>query len=158
MENEYGEVGVDGDLLKKEDINIWEMTEGCICCSMESNFAISVLTLSNTTDPELLIVESTGVGMLSSVMKNISKVKYDRIEILDPVTIVDPNCIDRYLNEFEEIFKDQIKNSKRIIISKVSENSTEVVLNAEKKIKEINFLVNLAIMYGRNKWKDWKAI
>ena len=84
LENEYGQVGVDGDLLKKDKMNIWEMTEGCICCSMKSDFASSVLTISNTIDPDILVVEPTGVGLLSSVIKNIQKVSYDRIKLLEP--------------------------------------------------------------------------
>ena len=63
MENEYGEVGIDKTILDEEkDINIWELTEGCICCSMKSDFASSILTIANTLDPEYLIVEPTGVG------------------------------------------------------------------------------------------------
>ena len=138
LENEYGEVGIDGDLLKKDYDKIWEMTEGCICCSMKSNFANSVMTIANSVDPEILIVEPTGVGMLSSVMNNIKKVQYDRIKILEPVTIVDPNCIDKYSKEFEEIFTDQIKSSKFVVISKTSELSKAEIKKAEDSIKKIN--------------------
>lgn len=73
LENEYGELGTDGDLLKKDNEKIWEMTEGCICCSMRSNFASSILTISNTIDPDILIVEPTGVGLLSAIINNIKK-------------------------------------------------------------------------------------
>ncbi|WP_101773700.1 CobW family GTP-binding protein [Peptostreptococcus faecalis] len=138
LENEYGEVGIDGDLLKKEDINIWEMTEGCICCSMESNFANSVLTISNTVSPEFLIVEPTGVGYLSSVMNNIKKVEYDRINILEPITIVDATSVDRYLEEFRDIFIDQIENSRRIVISKVSAVDKEKIIEIKSLIHNIN--------------------
>ena len=64
LENEYGEVGIDGDLLKKDYDKVWEMTEGCICCSMKSDFANSVMTIANSMDPEILIVEPTGVGKI----------------------------------------------------------------------------------------------
>lgn len=138
LENEYGEVGIDGDLLKKDYEKIWEMTEGCICCSMKSNFANSIMTISNSIDVDVLIVEPTGVGMLSSVMNNIKKVEYDRIEILEPITIVDPNCIDRYSQEYSEIFVDQIKNSRFVVLSKTSDKSEEDVLLAVNKIKNIN--------------------
>lgn len=138
LENEYGEVGIDGDLLKKDYDKIWEMTEGCICCSMKANFANSVMTIANSVDPEILIVEPTGVGMLSSIMNNIKKVQYDRIKILEPVTIVDPNCIDKYVKEFEEIFTDQIKSSKFVVVSKTSGMSTEEIEKARKSIQQIN--------------------
>ena len=77
MENEYGAVNVDGDLLEQtNDLNIWELTEGCICCSMQNDFATSILTIANTVDPEYLIVEPTGVGMLSKIIENIQKIEY----------------------------------------------------------------------------------
>lgn len=138
LENEYGEVGIDGDLLKKDYDKIWEMTEGCICCSMKSNFANSVMTIANSLDPEVLIVEPTGVGMLSSVLDNIKKVQYDRIKILEPVTIVDPNCIDKYSKEFEEIFVDQIKSSKFVVVSKTSNMTKEEIKRARDSILKIN--------------------
>lgn len=138
LENEYGQVGVDGDLLKKDKMNIWEMTEGCICCSMKSDFASSVLTISNTIDPDILVVEPTGVGLLSSVIKNIQKVSYDRIKLLEPITIVDPLCVDRYIKEYKDIFTDQIVNSNQIVISKVSNLQTIFLDEIVKKVQNIN--------------------
>ena len=94
MENEFGAVGVDADFLEDgfskgdKTLNIWEMTEGCICCSVKTDFATSVLTIANTVDPEYLIVEPTGVGMLSGIIENIRKIQYERIGILKPVTIL----------------------------------------------------------------------
>ena len=80
MENEYGEAGIDSALLKQEkNINVWELTEGCVCCTMKADFASSVLTIANTLDPEYLIVEPTGVGMLSSIIQNIRQISYERI-------------------------------------------------------------------------------
>lgn len=159
LENEYGEVGIDGDLLKKEDINIWEMTEGCICCSMESSFGMTVLTISNTINPEILIIEPTGVGKLSSIMNNISKVQYERIEILEPVTIVDPNCINKYIKEFGEIFVDQILNSNKIIISKTNQFKYDVITEAENKIKELNSNADILKedyqLFGKIKWDEF---
>ncbi|MEG0249666.1 MAG: GTP-binding protein [Peptostreptococcus sp.] len=138
LENEYGEVGIDGDLLKRDYDKVWEMTEGCICCSMKSDFANSVMTISNAVDPDVLIVEPTGVGMLSSVMNNIKKVEYDRIQILEPITIVDPNCIDIYKEEFGDIFTDQIKSSNMIIISKTENLDGPAIEKAKKYVSDIN--------------------
>lgn len=132
LENEYGEVGVDGDLLKNDGMNIWELTEGCVCCSMKANFATSILTIANSLDPEILIVEPTGVGMLSAVLQNIEKIKYDRIQILEPLTVVDPLCVDTCLKEYPEVFEDQIRNSKKILISKQESE------DAVRKVMKIN--------------------
>lgn len=155
LENEYGEVGIDGDLLKKGSKNIWEMTEGCICCSMESNFANSVMTISNSVDPDLLIVEPTGVGLLSSVIGNIKKVEYDRIKILEPITIVDPSCIDSYKDEFGDIFEDQIKSSRLIILSKVENLSEEEINISKQKIKYINDKAQIVDKDYRKFEKEW---
>ena len=63
LENEYGDVGIDGNLLKEQqkvgEVNIWELTEGCICCLMKGDFAASVLTIANTVGPEYLVIEPT---------------------------------------------------------------------------------------------------
>lgn len=138
LENEYGEVGVDGEILKKDDIEIWELTEGCICCTIKANFATSILTIYNSLEPELLIIEPTGLGMLSSVLDNIRKIEYERIEILDPLTIVDATAIDKHIDEFEEIFDDQIKTSNKAIISKLSLVEPEKVLEVENRIRRRN--------------------
>ena len=104
MENEYGTVNVDGDLLEQtKDLNIWELTEGCICCSMQNDFATSILTIANTVDPEYLIVEPTGVGILSKIIENIQKIEYERITLLEPLTILDGTMYDRCMSEFSEI-------------------------------------------------------
>ena len=91
MENEYGALNVDGDILGNYDdsLNVWEMTEGCICCTRKADFASSVLTIANTLDPAYLIVEPTGVGALSKIINNIRKIQYERISLLPPITILD---------------------------------------------------------------------
>ncbi len=159
LENEYGEIGIDGDVLKQDEMNIWEMTEGCICCSMKANFAASVLTIANTVDPDILIIEPTGVGMLSAIMDNIAKVQYERISVLAPVTIVDPECIETYMNEYREIFEDQIKNAGKVIISKVQESDKESVIKAKKTINELNNDAQIWDMpYGDISDKEWHTI
>ena len=82
MENEYGETNMDSAFLKGQEIlNIWELTEGCICCSTKSDFASSILTIATTLDPEYLIVEPTGVGVLSNVIRNIQPVSYTHLDV-----------------------------------------------------------------------------
>lgn len=139
MENEYGEVGIDKTLLDKEkDINIWELTEGCICCSMKSDFASSILTIANTLDPEYLIVEPTGVGVLSNVIHNIQQIEYERISLLSPVTIVDANCFDHYMRDYRDIFEDQLKAAGTIVISKRNFDTPEEMDALVSKIREVN--------------------
>ena len=141
MENEYGEVGIDGGVLEQdnpqEKLNIWELTEGCICCSRKADFATSVLTIANTVDPEFLIVEPTGVGMLSKVLENIQKIQYQRISLLAPVTVVDGQSFDRYSREFPEIFRDQLASAGTVLVSKMEGASPEELEELGAKIREI---------------------
>ena len=93
LENEYGAAGIDKDRLETElasgTVNIWEMTEGCICCSAKGDFALSVLSIANAVDPEYLVIEPTGVGKLGNIVENLKQIEYDRITLLAPVTVVD---------------------------------------------------------------------
>ncbi len=144
MENEYGEVGIDGQLLSgqgeepSEKLNIWELTEGCICCSMKSDFASSILTIANTVDPEYLVVEPTGVGLLSKVMENIRQIQYDRISLLKPVTILDGNSFDHYLREYPEIYRDQIAAAGSILVSKMEGADKEDLGRLHAQLEKIN--------------------
>lgn len=139
LENEYSSIGIDGDILKNttNTDNIWEMTSGCICCSKQGDFAASVLTISNTSNPEYLIIEPTGVGMLSKVLSHIKKVEYERIQILAPITIIDGTSITRYRKEFGEIYDDQIKSASTIILSKMEKASQDEIDAVIEKIKTI---------------------
>ena len=140
MENEYGEVSVDGDVLREdaEKLNIWELTEGCICCTRKSDFAASVLTIAGTVDPQYLIVEPTGVGMLSKVLESIQKIRYEKIQILSPVTILDGNSFDRYRREFPEILTDQIRHAGTVVLSKMEGADDEDRAKLSDKIRKIN--------------------
>lgn len=138
MENEYGSEGIDGALLQQDRLKVWELTEGCICCSLKGDFASSILTVANTLNPEYLVVEPTGVGLLSSIMHNISKIEYDRIKLLQAVTIVDIHCIKNYLERFSDIYIDQIKCAKYVVLSKLEGMSSLEKEEAIKCLKEIN--------------------
>ncbi|MGP1438498.1 MAG: CobW family GTP-binding protein [Treponema sp.] len=138
MENEYGDVGIDGSILEEDRLKVWELTEGCICCSLKSDFASSILTIANTIFPEYLVVEPTGVGLLSSVMQNISKIEYEKIQLLDAITIVDVHCVEDYINKFGNIYIDQIKHAQLIVLSKVEDATLEKMNTVVGIIKEIN--------------------
>lgn len=137
FENEYGDVDIDANILKGEGMNIWELTEGCICCTMKDDFASSILTIANTLDPEYLIVEPTGVGKLSNIINNIRKVQYERITLLKPITIIDGNSFDTFLSSYEDIYKDQIVNASNIIISKMENSDKENIEVLERNILHI---------------------
>lgn len=118
LENEFGGLDIDSAELQESGLETWELTEGCICCSMKANFAASVLTIANTLAPDFLIVEPTGVGMLSSILENIRQIEYEKIKLLQPVTLIDPHSFEHYLETFDEFYKDQIVNASQLILSK----------------------------------------
>lgn len=120
LENEYGASGIDGDRLKEAtgQVNIWELTEGCICCSVKADFATSVLTIANTVNPDYLVIEPTGVAILSNLIQNIKKVEYERIRLMAPIAIVDAHSIERYKKEFPDIFLNQIEYADTVVLSK----------------------------------------
>ena len=138
MENEYGDVGLDGSILKEDRLKVWELTEGCICCSLKSDFASSILTIANTLSPQYLVVEPTGVGLLSSVMHNISKIEYEKIQLLEAITIVDVHCVKDYLNKFGDIYIDQIKNAHLIILSKIEDATQSEKADIVCILRELN--------------------
>lgn len=128
MENEMGAVGVDGGFLSSslgDGIEVWEMTQGCICCSMKSDFATSVLTIENALQPEYLLVEPTGVGMLGRIMDNLGKIAYERIEILSPITILDSLNCRQSAQEFPELFADQLASAGTVVFSKAEHLPSE---------------------------------
>ena len=138
MENEMGAVGVDGGFLSSslgEGIEVWEMTQGCICCSMKSDFATSVLTIESALQPEYLLVEPTGVGMLSRIMDNLSKIAYERIEILSPITILDSLNYRQSRLEFPELFEDQISSAGTVVFSKAENLPPEEKAALEALVK-----------------------
>ena len=156
FENEYGTSGVDGDILKEATkVNIWELTEGCICCSVKGDFAASVLTIANTVNPEYLVIEPTGVAMLSNLITNLKQIEYEHIKLMAPISIVDALSLERYKNEFPEIYKDQIEFADTVIFSKsenLSENEKEKL---ELEVKSINNSCNIASNHYSTQPDSW---
>lgn len=151
LENEYGAINIDSSTLKEEtknnDVKIYELAEGCICCSSKGEFASSILTISNTIDPDYLIIEPTGVGYLSSILNNLRKVRYERIHILNAVTIVDGIYLFNSLNndKLDECLLDQIKNASIIVVSKQENLSSEDKQLVKNKLHHLNSLASIII-------------
>lgn len=142
LENEYGAVGIDGDNLRGSmsagDVNIWELAEGCICCSMKGDFAASVLTIANSVDPEYLVIEPTGVGVLGNIISHLRQIEYERISLLAPVTMVDFYSFHRYRQEFPELYREQISSARTVIVSKTEQAGSEEKKNLKKLLGKWN--------------------
>ena len=117
IENEFGEIGVDGGFLKEAGIEITEMNSGCICCSLVGDFAEALKKVANEFHPDRILIEPSGVGKLSDVIKAVQ-----RAEVPDGVlnafcTVVDAKKCKVYLKNFGEFFLDQVKNASCIVLS-----------------------------------------
>ncbi|ERL06565.1 G3E family GTPase [Olsenella profusa DSM 13989] len=148
-ENEYGEADVDARRLRADsDIKVWESAENCICCSGRQDFATSVLTISNTLDPEYLIVEPTGVARLGRVMKNLVQVVWERIELLAPVTIVDAGAWEAQRRNAPEVFDDQVGSAATIVVSKLG------VIGAERAAMGLAAELNPSAELVASAWSE----
>ncbi|MDO5712790.1 MAG: GTP-binding protein [Tissierellia bacterium] len=134
LENDYAKANVDRTLLSKTNKDIYSLEDGCICCSKQTDFADSVLTISGTVDPPYLVIEPTGLGYLSKIIENIKPIQYDNIHLLDPITIVDYFTIDETIKKYGDLFWDQVKNAGHILLSKTEHVSSE---NIDKAIGKI---------------------
>ena len=159
FENEYGSVGVDGDVLKSsvetEKVNIWEMAEGCICCSMKGDFTASVLTIANTVDPEYLVIEPTGVGMLSNVMESLKRITYERIQLLRPLNLVDGQSFERYRSEYTELYLDQIRGAAHLAVTKMEQAPEAERVRLAQELKRLNPSAELCPGHYKMAADDW---
>ena len=138
-ENEYGQADIDARRLRQDsDLKVWESTENCICCSGKQDFATSVLTISNTIDPEYLIVEPTGVAKLQSILDNVNQVAWERISLLAPVTVVDAVSWQNQRTDFPEIFDNQLSAAASVVVSKLAPGSEDAAEPIKQLVAEMN--------------------
>lgn len=139
VENEYGEIGVDGKILSAEEgLTVRELSEGCICCSAKTDFSASVLTIANTLDPEVLIVEPSGVGLPGNILSNLRQIEYERIVLLRPVALADVRAFFTGLAQYPEIARNQISSASTVLLTKTAGMDGADIDRVADKIKEIN--------------------
>ena len=155
LENEYADIGVDGDFLDEKNLNIWEMSEGCICCSMKGDFKSSIKRIYSEINPEYLIIEPTGVGMLSSIIENIREIDNNDIEILSPITLIDITSFNEYLEAFNNFFIDHLKNTGKVILTKLENSSHFEIENIKNEILKINNNLEILTTDYRTFPKKW---
>ena len=137
IENEFGEIGIDGSFLKESGIQIKEINAGCICCSLVGDFSTSMKEVIETYHPERIIIEPSGVGKLSDIINAVNELKDDiKLNIL--ATVVDGVKTKMYLKNFGEFFNNQVEAANTIVISKTDKMSEEKVLEVVNLIKEKN--------------------
>lgn len=137
IENEFGEIGVDGTFLKDSGVQIKEINSGCICCSLVGDFSKSMKEIVEKFSPDRIIIEPSGVGKLSDIIKAIEKVE-EPLKINIVATVVDGGKCKMYFKNFGEFYDDQIKQANTVIVSKTDKLGEEKILAAVELIKSLN--------------------
>ena len=139
IENEFGEIGVDGGFLKEAGIEIKEMNSGCICCSLVGDFGTSLKEVMDTYTPERILIEPSGVGKLSDVVKAVADANLGNDVILNStVAVVDASKAKMYIKNFGEFFVNQIEHAGTIILSRTGNISEDKLQKAIALIREYN--------------------
>ena len=155
LENEYADIGIDGDFLDEKNLNVWEMSEGCICCSMKGDFKSSIKKIYSEINPEYLVIEPTGVGMLSSIIENIREINNNDIEILSPLTLIDITSFNEYLETFNNFFIDNLKNTGKVILTKLENYNPFDIESIKNEISKINNNLEIITDDYRTFSKEW---
>lgn len=122
FENEIGETDIDVKVLQEGErsLNVYEMTENCVCCTGKADFLTNLMTILSALDPEVLIVEPTGAARLSILMAAIEGLFYDAIDLLPPITIVDATTFFMEKDRFSDLRLEQIRHASVLILSNQS--------------------------------------
>ena len=139
IENEFGEIGIDGGFLKEAGIEIREMNSGCICCSLVGDFATSLKEVVERYTPDRILIEPSGVGKLSDVVKAVENVATDlNLEVCYKVAVIDVSKCKMYLKNFGEFYKNQIENADTVIFSRTDIAKEGKVEEALALVKGVN--------------------
>ena len=136
IENEFGDIAIDGSFLKDSGIEITEMNSGCICCTLVGDFRKALQQVVEEYAPDRIIIEPSGVGKLSDVAKAVEAV--DGIEIGAKVTVVDANKCKMYMRNFGEFFNDQVQNADLIVLSRTSTADEAKTIAAVEMLRTLN--------------------
>lgn len=139
IENEFGEIGIDGGFLKDAGVEVREMNSGCICCSLVGDFGTSLKEVVDKYHPERIIIEPSGVGKLSDVIKAVKDLNIeDEIVLNSASTVADASKVKVYMKNFGEFFNNQIEHAGTIILSRTQNVSEEKLNAAIELIKSVN--------------------
>ena len=143
IENEFGEIGIDGGFLEDAGVNITEMNSGCICCSLVGDFAKALKQVAAEYAPDRIIIEPSGVGKLSDVIKAVKNADLPNASLNAFCTVVDASKCKMYMKNFGEFFGDQVENAGCIVLSHTSKCSAEKLDTAVDLLREKNFAATI---------------
>ena len=139
IENEFGEIGIDGGFLKDSGVEIREMNSGCICCSLVGDFGTSLKEVVDKYHPDRIIIEPSGVGKLSDVIKAVKDLHIENeIRLNSASTVADASKVKVYMKNFGEFFNNQIEHAGTIILSRTQNVSEDKLKKAIELIRTVN--------------------
>lgn len=139
IENEFGEIGIDGGFLKDSGVQIREMNSGCICCSLVGDFGTSLKEVVDKYHPDRIIIEPSGVGKLSDVIKAVKDLHIENeIRLNSASTVADASKVKMYMKNFGEFFNNQIEHAGTIILSRTQNVSEDKLKKAIEMIRSLN--------------------
>lgn len=144
IENEFGEIGIDGSLLKQSNVQVKEINSGCICCTLIGEFGNAIDEIIKKYKPHRIVIEPSGVGKLSDVIKACDTTRLKNlIEINMIITVVDVLKYETYLTNFGEFYKNQIKSAKTIILSRTEKSNRNDIQSVVNSIRKSNNKCNI---------------
>ena len=138
IENEFGEIGIDGGFLQDAGINITEMNSGCICCSLVGDFGKALTQVIEQYDPDRIVIEPSGVGKLSDVIAAVNKVTDENVTLGYTVAVVDAGKVKVYMKNFGEFYNNQIETASTILLSRTDSITQQKLDTAVAMIREHN--------------------
>ncbi len=138
IENEFGEIGIDGGFLKESGVQITEMNSGCICCSLVGDFGKALAEVLEKFAPDRIVIEPSGVGKLSDVIKAVRDVDSSQIQLNSFTAVVDAKKSKMYIKNFGEFFNNQVEYAGTIILSRTQEMKQEKLEECVKQLREHN--------------------
>ena len=153
IENEFGEIGIDGGFLKEAGIEITEMNSGCICCTLVGDFGTALRDVIAKYEPDRIIIEPSGVGKLSDVIKAVAEVQkdFENVSLNSFIAVADAGKATMYMKNFGEFFNDQIENAHTVVLSRTGKTSESKLAKAVAAIEELN---NKAVIVTT----DWDSL
>ena len=139
IENEFGEIGIDGGFLKEAGIQITEMNSGCICCSLVGDFRAALKKVVEQYHPDRILIEPSGVGKLSDVTRAVETIADEEdVKLNSFVTVADVNKVRLYMKNFGEFYNDQVSHASTILLSRTGAASEEKIVKAVAMLREKN--------------------
>ncbi|WP_411170377.1 CobW family GTP-binding protein [Clostridium sp. MB05] len=144
IENEFGEVSIDGAILRDSNIEVKEINSGCICCQVKGDFKKAILEVIEKYNPSRIIIEPSGVAKLTDIIKVFKdKELKEKTKVENIITVVDPEKFSMYIENFKEFYKDQILNTKKVVLSRTQKLNKEKIEGIVLELKRINSRVSI---------------